>query len=118
MRRPSVRTMRSRTLTRHGEMFTRRDFPVLGGNIRTREETQNRCHPSPGWRQGGSMDTTFARSAIGLIAIVTALASSVVRAQEGTASPEDDTDASGLETIVVTGTAIASGVRKLEASYN
>ena len=64
------------------------------------------------------MNTSFTRSAIGLAALLAAAAPSAIRAQEGTASPDNDTGESSLETIVVTGTAIASGVKKLEASYN
>src|SRR6186713_321845 len=39
-------------------------------------------------------------------------------AQEQAQEQTDSSDQSGLETIVVTGTAIAGGVKKLEASYN
>ena len=63
------------------------------------------------------MNTKFTRSVIGLVAILAAAAPSTIRAQEAT-SPETDSSESSLETIVVTGTAIASGVKKLEASYN
>jgi hypothetical protein len=63
------------------------------------------------------MNTKFTRSVIGLFAILAAAAPSTIRAQEA-ASPESDTSESSLDTIVVTGTAIASGVKKLEASYN
>jgi len=63
------------------------------------------------------MNTKFTRSVIGLVAILAAAAPSTIRAQEAT-SPENDSSESSLETIVVTGTAIASGVKKLEASYN
>jgi len=41
-----------------------------------------------------------------------------IQAQEGAETPETDSSDSSLETIVVTGTAIAGGVKKLEASYN
>ena len=63
------------------------------------------------------MITSFTRGALGLIAVTMTLAPSVILAQEG-AAPDEDANASGLETIVVTGTAVASGVKKLEASYN
>jgi outer membrane receptor protein involved in Fe transport len=63
------------------------------------------------------MNTTFTRSVIGLFAIFAVAAPSTIRAQEA-ASPETDDSESSLDTIVVTGTAIASGVKKLEASYN
>jgi len=63
------------------------------------------------------MNTTFTRSVIGLFAILAAAAPSTIRAQEAE-SPDSDTSESSLDTIVVTGTAVASGVKKLEASYN
>jgi hypothetical protein len=54
---------------------------------------------------------------ISLAAIVAAMTPFVLHAQEGTATPEAG-DESPLETIVVTGSATAGGVKKLEASYN
>jgi hypothetical protein len=52
-------------------------------------------------------------------AICVALASPVLAsAQDAAAPPDEDTDNTGLETIVVTGVASAGGVKKLEASYN
>jgi hypothetical protein len=63
------------------------------------------------------MNTTFTRSVIGLFAILAAAVPSTIRAQEAE-PPDDDASESSLDTIVVTGTAIASGVKKLEASYN
>src|SRR4051794_11463955 len=50
-----------------------------------------------------------------LLAAATPLA---LHAQDQADTPEATADQSGLETIVVTGTAIAGGVKKLEASYN
>ena len=64
------------------------------------------------------MNTTFTRSVVGLVASLAAAVPTAIRAQEGTASSEADASESSLETIVVTGTAVASGVKKLEASYN
>jgi len=64
------------------------------------------------------MITSFTRSDLRLVAMVALLAPFAVQAQEGTTSADDDASEGALETIVVTGTAIASGVRKLEASYN
>jgi TonB-dependent receptor-like protein len=52
-----------------------------------------------------------------LTAIAAALFAVTGHAQEQT-QEQDAGDQSGLETIVVTGTAIAGGVKKLEASYN
>src|SRR5688572_30725769 len=63
------------------------------------------------------MNKSFTHGLIGLVATIAAMGSSTAFAQQG-ASPEGDTDESSLETIVVTGTAISSGVKKLEASYN
>ncbi|MDF3020519.1 MAG: outer rane receptor protein [Steroidobacteraceae bacterium] len=51
-------------------------------------------------------------------AICVALASPVCALAQDAATPAEDTDNSGLETIVVTGVASAGGVKKLEASYN
>ncbi len=51
-------------------------------------------------------------------AICVALASPVCAIAQDAATPAEDTDNSGLETIVVTGVASAGGVKKLEASYN
>jgi hypothetical protein len=53
----------------------------------------------------------------GAAAIVVGLAPSLIQAQE-TPAPKRGEPTSSLETIVVTGSAIASGVTKLEASYN
>jgi outer membrane receptor protein involved in Fe transport len=64
------------------------------------------------------MFTAFTRKVFGLMAVVVAVTPSAVYAQQSTTSAEDDSSESSLETIVVTGTAIASGVKKLEASYN
>ena len=47
-----------------------------------------------------------------------AVGSTAVAQQEPQDTPQPTRDESGLETIVVTGTAAASGVRKLEASFN
>ncbi|HTU66142.1 MAG TPA: TonB-dependent receptor [Steroidobacteraceae bacterium] len=55
----------------------------------------------------------LAGSAVLAMAVATAL-----HAQEQDAGATSSEDQSGLETIVVTGTAIAGGVKKLEASYN
>ena len=57
---------------------------------------------------------TGLHTALGLVLIAAALAPSQIRAQE----QEQDSTESGLETIVVTGVASSSGVKKLEASYN
>jgi hypothetical protein len=56
----------------------------------------------------------------GLLIAVAAMSSSTLQAQETPAQPPPPTrdEESGLEQIVVTGTAAASGVKKLEASYN
>jgi hypothetical protein len=66
--------------------------------------------------EGGNMDTSFTRRSLGLIAFATIPLA--IQAQESPSTPDNDTGDSALETIVVTGTAIASGVKKLEASYN
>ena len=63
------------------------------------------------------MFTAFTRKVFGLMAVAVAATPSAVYAQQSE-SPEEDASESSLETIVVTGTAIASGVKKLEASYN
>ncbi len=52
---------------------------------------------------------------IGLAVIAAAAAPSLSQAQQSTPQPREG---SSLETVVVTGSAIASGVTKLEASYN
>jgi hypothetical protein len=54
---------------------------------------------------------------IALAAVVAATTPFALHAQEGAATPEGETE-SPLETIVVTGSATAGGVKKLEASYN
>ena len=64
------------------------------------------------------MTTTSTRNIFGILALAAAMVPSGIRAQEGATPPGEDTSESSLETIVVTGTAIASGVKKLEASYN
>jgi hypothetical protein len=51
------------------------------------------------------------------LAAVAAMTPLSILAQEGAAAPEGE-DESSLETIVVTGSATAGGVKKLEASYN
>jgi outer membrane receptor protein involved in Fe transport len=53
----------------------------------------------------------------GLVSIAVAMTPSLSGAQEAAAS-EPERPASGLETVVVTGSAITGGVTKLEASYN
>ena len=63
------------------------------------------------------MNTTFTRSVVGLVASLAAAVPTAIRAQEAE-PPDSDSSESSLETIVVTGTAIAGGVKKLEASYN
>src|SRR5437868_4005123 len=63
------------------------------------------------------MNTTFTRSVIASIASLAAAVPTAIRAQESAATSEDASESS-LETIVVTGTAVAGGVKKLEASYN
>ena len=55
---------------------------------------------------------------VGLAVIAATSTPSLVRAQQTAAPAARDQGASSLETVVVTGTAIAGGVRKLEASYN
>src|SRR5689334_174858 len=62
------------------------------------------------------MDTTFTRRPLGLVAF--AALPIALQAQESPSTPDNASSDSALETIVVTGTAIASGVKKLEASYN
>ena len=64
------------------------------------------------------MNTTLIRRLSELLAIAAAMFSPVVLAQQSAESPDEDASESSLETIVVTGTAIATGVKKLEASYN
>src|SRR5262245_22578948 len=51
-------------------------------------------------------------------AVAAASTPSMIQAQEGAASAGKDRVESPLETVVVTGSALRSGVRKLEASYN
>ena len=63
------------------------------------------------------MSTTNFRRALVAAATLTPFISAAV-AQEQPATPTRASDESNLETIVVTGVASASGVRKLEASYN
>jgi outer membrane receptor protein involved in Fe transport len=62
--------------------------------------------------------SALARGLLGLAVIVAVLSPSPVRAQEEAATTNGDDDSSSLETIVVTGSALAGGVKKLEASYN
>ncbi len=65
------------------------------------------------------MNSMSLRSSQGLIALAVTMAITApgaVWAQEAETPPEGEQ--SGLETIVVTGSAIAGGVKKLEASYN
>ena len=64
------------------------------------------------------MFTAFTRKVFGLMAVAVAVTPSAVYAQQGAESPDVASSESSLETIVVTGTAISSGVKKLEASYN
>jgi len=59
-----------------------------------------------------------ARSAAKWLALTAAAVPFAVQAQEQAETPDDTSGDSGLETIVVTGSAIAGGVKKLEASYN
>ncbi len=56
--------------------------------------------------------------AVVTMALAIAATPSLLRAQDAPPPGSADQDESSLETIVVTGTAVASGVRKLEASYN
>ena len=56
------------------------------------------------------------RVRIGVAMIATAASSSLSQAQE--TPPPREASGSSLETVVVTGSAISSGVTKLEASYN
>ena len=59
------------------------------------------------------------RATTGLMVLAAALTPLSIRAQESPSSPEgDENENAGLETIVVTGSALAEGVKKLEASYN
>jgi hypothetical protein len=51
------------------------------------------------------------------LAIVAAAMPALLHAQDESTTPRDDSD-SALDTIVVTGSATAGGVKKLEASYN
>ena len=55
---------------------------------------------------------------VGLAVIAATTTPSLIRAQETAAPPSRDQGATSLETVVVTGSAISGGVRKLEASYN
>ncbi|HEY5756403.1 MAG TPA: TonB-dependent receptor plug domain-containing protein, partial [Steroidobacter sp.] len=61
------------------------------------------------------MNTSSHRHAAGWVTVVTAFTPVLVQAQQAPA--ESEQPASGLETVVVTGSAIG-GVKKLEASYN
>lgn len=54
----------------------------------------------------------------GLVAIAAVSTPSLMQAQETTAPGTRAEERTSLETVVVTGSAISSGVRKLEASYN
>src|SRR4029453_2818773 len=55
--------------------------------------------------------------AVGLAAVAIA-SSPAIQAQETGGNTSQGTASSSLETVVVTGSAIAGGVKKLEASYN
>jgi outer membrane cobalamin receptor len=55
---------------------------------------------------------------VGLAVIAATSTPSLTRAQEPPAPAGRETGGTSLETVVVTGTAITGGVRKLEASYN
>jgi outer membrane receptor protein involved in Fe transport len=55
---------------------------------------------------------------VGLAAVGLALAPSLIQAQEAAPPASKDQSGTSLETVVVTGSAISGGVRKLEASYN
>jgi outer membrane receptor protein involved in Fe transport len=61
------------------------------------------------------MSTSLLRHRIGWVTVVTAFTPVLVQAQQTPAEPE--APATGLETVVVTGSALG-GVKKLEASYN
>lgn len=58
------------------------------------------------------------RNSLRLAIAATLAAASTPGISQDAAPPEDDSENSGLETIVVTGVASAGGVKKLEASYN
>jgi hypothetical protein len=62
------------------------------------------------------MITASIRRVLGLATLVAIPVA--IQAQEGAATPDTESGDGALETIVVTGTAVASGVKKLEASYN
>ena len=64
------------------------------------------------------MVTRFTRRLAAPLLVAAAATPFAVCAQQGSTSDEDNASESSLETIVVTGTAISSGVKKLEASYN
>jgi hypothetical protein len=59
-----------------------------------------------------------ARWVFGLAASATIAIPVSVHAQDAATPPTDSSDDSSLETVVVTGTALSGGVKKLEASYN
>src|SRR5262245_52437503 len=59
-----------------------------------------------------------ARWIVGIAGAVAASTPSMIQAQDAAASAGKDRAESPLETVVVTGSALTSGVRKLEASYN
>src|SRR5690348_8969146 len=80
-----------------------------------RGEIMNTMNRTPARGAGASPRVALATLAA---AIATALHPLAARAQETPGSPNKADDESGLETIVVTGTASSSGVKKLEASYN
>src|SRR5262249_36103366 len=64
----------------------------------------------------GNLMITSGRRVVGL-AIVAAVSTPALAQAQETATPPRDTGSS-LETVVVTGSAITGGVKKLEASYN
>lgn len=59
----------------------------------------------------------FARPFAGLVSIAAVMTPALSAAQE-TTPPAEERPATGLETVVVTGSALTGGVTKLEASYN
>ncbi len=70
---------------------------------------------------GGIMSTSSRlsrRPFAGLVSIAVAMTPAWSGAQETAPPPAEDRPATGLETVVVTGSAITGGVKKLEASYN
>ena len=65
-------------------------------------------------RAGGG----HSRPLVGLVAAVVSFTPTLTRAQENAATPTGAGNDASLETVVVTGSAISGGVKKLEASYN